>query len=251
MSKKFAAFMAAIMASMPAASSGGGSSGIVQTKAVDIGQNLTSGTGSFDAVTTAGNAVVIVGYGFMNSAAAAATLTVSDDKSSSGWQIDVKVSPSSGSAFFTFVASNLSVTAGAKVITVASTAQFYSVNMGMLEVQGITGRRTPVSYTSNGSNEAAQGGPIVIANASANTSPRALTLHGFVVDQISSNVGLNVSAASGTFVNLITNQDAGSGSGPGLCGYILDSATATDSVTDAWGATYNTVAQALQTFLLA
>lgn len=249
MSKKFAAVMAAIMAATP--TGGGGSSGIVQSTTFTIASNVTSGTGSFSAVTASGNAVVIVGYGYMNSAASGATLTVSDDKSSSGWQIDIKVQPSTGSNMFTFVASNLNVTAGAKVITIASTAQFYSISAGMLEVQGITARRTPVSHSSNGSNESTQGGPVTIANASANSSPRALTLHGLVVDQLGGSIGMNVSASSGTFVNLITNNNSGSGAGPGLCGYILDTSTATDSVTDSWGATYNVIGQALQTFLLA
>ena len=249
MSKRFIMLGAAIAAASKF--SGGGTSGIIQSTTFTLANNITSGTATFTSTTAAGNAVVIVGYGVINTGAAAGVLTVSDDKASTGWQIDSYVTPSSSSNFFTFIASNLNVTAGAKVITIASTVQFYSIQGGMLELHGVTTRRTPVTHSSNGSNESNAGGPVTIAYGSANPGPKALCLHGLVVDQLSSNVGMNVSASSGTFVNLITNNNSGSGAGPGLCGYILDSTTSTDSVTDAWGATFNVIAQALLTFNLA
>lgn len=236
-------------AAFAVASGGGGP--IVQTKTFTLANNLTSGTATFTSTTASGNGVVIVGYGYMNSAAAAATLSVSDDKASTGWQLDAYVTPSTGSNFFVFVASNLTVTTGAKVVTISSTAQFYSIQGGMQEMHGITGRRTPTTHTSAGTNEATAGGPVVIANGTVNPGPNAIALHALVVDQISSNVGMNVSASSGTFVNLITNNDGGSGAGAGLCGYMLDSTITTDAVTDSWGATFNTIAQILMTFNLA
>lgn len=178
----------------------------------------------------------------------ATSVAVTDDKLNV-WTVDRTTTDSTSDTIRIFIASCLTPTVGTQVVTITATGGTILAMGEMVEMPGVTGRGPGKTQNAAGSGQAP---PLPVVNTAPNTSPRAICLHAFSVNKFSSALGLGATASGGAFVVLNVNQDfTSSTTAPGLTGYVLDTATGTDTITDVWTtAGTEATAQLNQTFYL-
>lgn len=213
---------------------------VVQTKPLTTTAMAASASVTLTSGVTVGNSIFLWGTLNCSVAGSAVSISVSDDKSSPGWQIDAAADPGGGNTNKIFIASCIAPSSGVKTITVTATGGTITATGAALEMSSVTGKLTSSARGSNGN---AQTSPMVLTNPALNTTPKALVLSAFAVVGWSPNQGTTATAGLGTYVPLASNQDSTGAASAGLAGYVLDSTATIDSISHAWASGNAPIAQ--------